>query len=216
MVDDDIKKLLLELHMGHYVQELEQCQSQNQCISQPLVQTQIVQQKIAPPDFHEEDDQLSQELLQKQVKAVNSILVGKKRMRKMLAVCVLLLVVGGAGYFGMDYYFQKAAEVTIATVEVKPNELQEVQDIFAKMMAARKTALKTCSDEMHALIASHAEKKLESFASKLTHLTAKCQAIDEEHSLKIAQEIKVWEKKLKDQHSEELLQPFAQLVTALQ
>ena len=234
MLDEDIKKLLVELNMTHFVEEIEKTAqvtvAQERVVPresrvETLLSKVALQESVIDEEMTQEEQELEEaRKLQKQVQQVNAQLVLKKGYKKRVGVLLSLLFVVGSsvGYFMWESSFQeKAVEVVVekkaseSIVETKtePNNdaLKVAKDALIKLLDERKIALIAIAKEMDALITLHGEKKQDSFASKLTTLTAKCQAIDEEYSVKMAHEIK----ELKQNNNAEFTESFAQLVTSL-
>ncbi|MDB6081023.1 MAG: hypothetical protein JWO53_295 [Chlamydiia bacterium] len=178
MLDEEIKQLLVELQMTHYIEELEKV---------PIPTASL---PIAVPlqvQSHSDEKEVKSAIdLRKHIQEVNQILVPQRQKRKkLMAVMVALLAIGGGGW-----YYNQMPEVAAEMAIVGP--LQEIaqgsvqSEGLQKVLEERKIALKKISDEINALIGDHAEKKIDSFASQLTLLASKCQAVDEEYVIKIA------------------------------
>lgn len=234
MLDEDIKKLLVELNMTHLVEEIEKISQV--AVPQEITVVQespvevvlskiILSKSVVDEEMTEEEQELeAAKRLQKQVQQVNAQLVTKKSYLKRFGVFLSLLFIVGSsvGYFTWHTSSQEQpSEVVVEkkatdpVVEVKielgGEALKVAKDTLTKLLDERKIALIAAAKEMDALIVMHGDKKQDSFASKLTALTAKCQAIDEEYSVKIAHEIR----QLKQNNNAEFAEPFAQLVTSL-
>lgn len=236
MLDDDIKKLLIDLNMKHFIDENEKLQAIPVSKNSDKV---ILNNKPKKEEKEEEDaeeelwqkveDHPTQDVskkiesideeLDEQIKRANKKIRSSRKLYTKAALLLSLLTLSGLGAYLLNSYVQgrdvldaQVEEVVAEHVEEIPAPTPAVQKVVAgeenaskgdanlvKLFDERKNALKAISDEINALIASHAEKKLDSFASKLTGLAAKCQAIDEDYTTKIAAEIQRTEAIAKEQ-----------------
>ena len=234
MLDEDIKKLLIDLNMTHFLDENEKLQaipvsdnsdriiiSQEQKNSQkeedvsdeelwqkvedhPAQDVPLQNQAIDDAAQEEQVDNpyMNRASLESQVNAVKKQARSSKKPYIKAALLFTLLTLSGFGAYLVSSYVQgrdilevPVHQEVVAVQEQLQEQLQEqvaesntneVNTNLTQLVEERKLALKNISEQINALISSHAEKKLDSFASTLTGLAAKCQAIDEEYTIKIA------------------------------
>jgi hypothetical protein len=106
-------------------------------------------------------------------------------------------------------------ELKTAKIPKSDHSLEQTRESLTKLLQEREAALKLSAEEIKAFITSHAAKREPFFASKLSSLVAKCQQVDEEHSLKIQNELKAFEQAFKEKNSEELLKNYSELLQSL-
>lgn len=87
MLDEEMKQLLNEMKMSHYIEELEKVQIKDYSITEKT---------LLPKHFDEKEEN---QHLEAHIKVVNSILAPQRqRRKKLLALCLALVCVGG-GYY---------------------------------------------------------------------------------------------------------------------
>lgn len=239
MVDDDIKKLLIELNMPHLVEEFEK-------IPVKAPQPQMREKRLKDIRFSEidesEDSELEEKRLKEQVQEVNKILVGSRKKLKwtVFTAFVLALAIGGF-YLSEKYQMGEGSLQQLVSdphiekinpdqtkVQAEPNQVQpsakipsssrsldKAKETLTKLCQEREANLKNSAQEIQTFITNHAAKKEPFFASKLSLLCAKCQQLDEEYEIKIENEVKAFESAFKEQNSEEQMLSYQELLKSL-
>lgn len=106
MLDEEMKELLKELKMSHYIEELEKVQIKDYSMTEKT---------LLPKHFDEKEENHQ---LEAHIKVVNSILAPQRqRRKKLLALCVALVCVGGGVYY--SYWGQEPVNTVVIDKKVE-------------------------------------------------------------------------------------------------
>jgi hypothetical protein len=200
-MDEEIKKLLVELNMEHLLDSSEQLQmipvsDKVKQVTMPLKHKN--EEKIQKNN--EEQQVLWQEVIteQKQEAKAQSFIKKNYVIIKKCSLITLLFLGFLFAYLQMmhemplpnDGKIDGKEEIVAQNSEMAPDVSSQDERVPTFLVheceSARKEALEKIAAEISQLIQQQIEHKQPHFASQLTQLVAKCQATDEEYQEKIA------------------------------